>query len=299
MDTIREDAITIQPLHTDWYGGKVARMDMLRLDLIHPRVSGNKWYKLQFNIQEAMENGKSSVVTFGGGHSNHLIATAHACKIVGLKSLGIVRGHYSVLTQTLLNCEAEGMELCFAEKAEYDALQLADGVEKLLLKYPGAAIIPEGGANESGRRGAALIGRFIRHHYTHIALSVGSGTTFAGLRNALPVGQSIIGFAPMKGGSYLQQEVGPWLISTQNKNWEILDKWHFGGFGKSSEELVRFMNQFYQAHRIPLDFVYTAKMMFGVQELLDTGYFNAHDIILCIHTGGLQGNASLQGKLAW
>ncbi|MES2703039.1 MAG: 1-aminocyclopropane-1-carboxylate deaminase/D-cysteine desulfhydrase [Bacteroidota bacterium] len=293
MDTIDERSVTIQPLHKDWYGSKIAAVDMLRLDLVHSVVSGNKWYKLRLNIHEAVERGYKAILTFGGGYSNHLVATAFAAKLHGLKSIGIVRGRHDELTPTLQQCIGYGMELIFVTHDDYKNKDQPDWARTLVSHFDELLIIPEGGANGWGRKGAGLITRFISPGYTHVVLSVGTGTTFAGIRNNLPTYQQMLGFVPMKQGTYLSEHINPYLSTDANRNWQLTDDWHFGGFGKWNESLLLFMNGFYQMNNIPLDIIYTSKMMYGLQQMIANDSFNAADRILCIHSGGLQGNSSV------
>jgi len=292
-----EHKVIIQLLNKNWYDGKVAGIDMLRLDLLDPVISGNKWYKLKLNIRYALDNNYKTIVTFGGGFSNHLIATAAMATESGLKSVGIVRGTYKELTPTLQACKDAGMELVFISKEEYKDKQETRWLKKLTSQFDNLYIIPEGGANEWGRKGAGLINRFIKDSYTHIAVSVGTGTTFIGLRNKTAQAQQLIGFVPMKEGAYLTNYIGEHLQTDRNHNWELHDEWHFGGFGKWNKELIAFMNEFYAQNKIPLDIIYTGKMMYGVQQMLQKNVFPADAHILCIHTGGLQGNASIQSAL--
>jgi len=272
-------------------------VDILRLDLLHPIISGNKWYKLKYNILYAQQHAYKSILTFGGGFSNHLVAAAAAAKAYGLRSIGMVRGVYPHLTPTLQSCIDLGMQLIFISKEEYNRRTDATYIAQLSAAYQNPFIIPEGGANEYGRLGIADIAKMISSVYTHICVSVGSGTTLAGLRNALPAAQNILGFVPMKNGSYLETEIAGHLSPEKNTNWKLYDNWHFGGFGKYNEELIGFMNSFYEQNHIPLDMVYTGKMMYGLQELLRSGHSPETAAILCIHTGGLQGNASIKGSL--
>lgn len=294
MDTISQHAF-IQPLNPIWYQGRAERIDMMRLDLLHPVISGNKWFKLKHNLKFAIENGYDDVLTFGGGFSNHLVATAAAAKEFGIRSIGIIRGQYDEFTATLQACKELDMELVFVSKAEYAKKEDADWLEALSKKYNKPYIIPEGGANERGRVGAEEIADLVPGIYTHICVSVGTGTTFAGLCNKLPETQNVLGFAPMKQGSYIANEISSFI--KKDTDWQVFDRWHFGGFGKWNEELINFMNDFYRLNNIPLDFVYTAKMMYGVGELLKEGIFLGDAKILCVHTGGLQGNASVQDLL--
>ncbi len=297
MDTIDESRVIIQPLNPEWYQHKVAALDMLRLDLLHPVISGNKWYKLRLNIKHAQENGQKAIVTFGGGYSNHLVATAYACKLYGIKATGIVRGNYEVLTPTLKECRAEGMELVFVSQEDYKNKHDGGWINKLVANFDELLIIPEGGANEWGRAGAGLINRFIKDTYTHVVVAVGTGTTMIGIRNKIDERQQVLGFAPMKQGIYLKDYISEHIQSGKNHNWQLFDNWHFGGFGKWNDELISFMNDFYYQNNIPLDMVYTSKMMYGIRDMLIAGDFDPDAKILCVHSGGLQGNASMKEKL--
>lgn len=299
MDIIDDRLAVIQPLNKFWYQNKVAGLDMLRLDLLHPVVSGNKWYKLRLNVQHAIDHGFKTIVTSGGGFSNHLIATAFTAKRFGIKSVGIVRGKYNVLTPTLQACVAEGMELIFVTQEDYKNNHQPEWAANIVAHFDEIMIIPEGGANEWGRAGAGLLNRFIKEDYTHIIVSVGTGTTLTGLRSKTNTRQHILGFAPMKKGTYLKDDISTHLAPEKNKNWQLFDEWHFGGFGKWNSELLVFMNDFYKENNIPLDIVYTSKMMYGVREMLLNNSFSSCDKLLCIHTGGLQGNISVQADLSY
>jgi 1-aminocyclopropane-1-carboxylate deaminase/D-cysteine desulfhydrase-like pyridoxal-dependent ACC family enzyme len=297
MATIDDRLAKIQQIPKFWHQNKVAALDMLRLDLLHPVVSGNKWYKLRLNLKHAAESGYKTIVTTGGGYSNHLVASAFAAKMFGIKAIGVVRGKYSVLTPTLEACRGYGMELIFVTQEDYKKRHEPKWASNLVSHFDEIFMIPKGGANEWGRAGAALITRFISENYTHIAVSVGTGTTLIGLRNKLAVSQQLLGFAPMKQGGYLKEYITGHLQTGKNGNWELFDNWHFGGFGKWNIELVNFMNDFYAENKIPLDIVYTSKMMFGIREMLANNYFSVSDRVLCLHTGGLQGNLSVKDQL--
>lgn len=299
MVTIDESAAAIQQLTPDWYQQKVAALDVLRLDLIHPVISGNKWYKLKYNLAHAIREGYKCILTFGGAHSNHLIATAAAAKQYGIAAKGIVRGEYhrDKYTATLAACEDEGMELIFISKEEYARKHEAAWLQKLEVQFDDTFIIPEGGANEWGRQGAEEMVALIPPTYTHVCVSVGTGTTFEGLRDGLADKQQLLGFVPMKQGIYLKEEIEKHIHPAKNKNWQLFDKWHFGGFGKWNEALLAFMNDCYRTAGLPLDIVYTSKMMYGVRQMITENYFPPNARILCIHTGGLQGNASVQQQL--
>ncbi len=297
MAIMDERLAVIQPLRKTWYQGKVAGMDMLRLDRLHPVISGNKWYKLRLNLAYAADHGRKTIVTFGGAYSNHLVATACAVQRFGLQSVGIVRGSADHITPTLAQCREYGMELIFVTYEDYTNRHQPEWAEAMVAHFDEIYIIPEGGANERGRAGAGLLTRFVGSSYSHIALSVGTGTTLAGLRNALATTQHIIGFVPMKQSTEQQQYITDHLNPTQNHDWSLENDTRFGGFGKWNDELLYFMNEFYADNKIPLDIVYTGKMMYSLQQMLADNYFNTCDKVLCIHTGGLQGNVSVKDFL--
>lgn len=284
---LSEEAIVIQDLQ-GFASDSTIRVQMLRLDAINPIISGNKWYKLKYNIQEALQQEAKGILTFGGAFSNHLIATAAAAYYAGLASVGIVRGIYSPeqLNPVLQQCIEYGMQLHFVSREEYD--QKNESAFQQL--YPQHFIIPEGGANDAGRKGAGEIATFIPADVSHVLLSVGSATTFIGLRNALPPDQQLLGFAPMKGGVYLKETIEQYLLPHQNTNWQLTDDFHFGGFGKITPGIIDFMNDFQEQYGFELDRVYTAKMMMGLQQKLEDGFFAKRSRILCIHSGGLTGN---------
>jgi 1-aminocyclopropane-1-carboxylate deaminase len=300
MATIDESKAIIQSLSAEWSDSDSVQVDMLRLDLVHPVISGNKWFKLKHNIAAAKTSGSKTILSFGGAYSNHLIATAAAARASGIAAIGIVRGDdKQELTETLRQCEDRGMQLHFVSRGEYKQKEEAAWLEYLFEKFDNPFIIPEGGANEWGRKGAGDIAALVPASYTHVCLSVGTGTTFSGLRNALPVTMQLLGFAPMKGGNYLADEIRGHLKDDCDVNWLLFDQWHFGGFGKWNSELLQFMNEFYRINNIPLDIVYTGKMMFGVKQLIEKEQFPGGSEILCIHTGGLQGNSPVGSGLIY
>jgi 1-aminocyclopropane-1-carboxylate deaminase len=293
------DKPVIHSLNFEWYQSRVHGIDMLRLDTLHPDISGNKWFKLQHNLSYARDKGHEAILTFGGGYSNHLAATAAAANVYSIRSIGVIRGIHAELTPTLQFCVDNGMQLHFVAHDEYKRKDNNDWLVDLAKNFPNTFIIPEGGANEQGRLGAEEIATFIPAQYTHICVSVGTGTTMAGICNGLKEPQTVYGYAPMKGGNYMEQNIVSYLKDGCTTQWQLFDDWHFGGFGKMDDTLITFMNDFYNINHIPLDRVYTAKMMYGLQQQLYAGVFPADAVILCIHTGGLQGNNSIAGKLIY
>jgi 1-aminocyclopropane-1-carboxylate deaminase len=288
---VDESKIIIQPLPSYSLNGH--SVSILRLDAIHPIISGNKWYKLKYNLEEAVLQKAKGILTFGGAFSNHLIASAAAAYANQLPSVAIVRGlqkDIQDLNPVLSQCEAYGMELHFVTRSEYAQKESPVFMDRLKNDFPDFFIIPEGGGNELGRKGMSLMLPFIPQDFTHILLSVGSGTTLVGLRNVLPKHQIILGFAPMKNGLYLNDSLNSFLLPEKDSNWCIVDRFHMGGFGKITAELRSFMSEFETEHHFPLDRVYTAKMMMGLKVLLNESFFPTNSKILCIHTGGLTGN---------
>lgn len=288
---VDESKIFIQDLAS--WGNEEQHISILRLDAIHPIISGNKWYKLQYNLEAAIQQKCTGILTFGGAFSNHLIATAAAAQANNLSSIGMVRGMLDPtkdLNPVLQQCQNYGMKLVFLSREDYAQKEELPFLEKLNKKYPQYYIIPEGGANDAGRKGMQSLAQHIPPNCSHILLCVGSGTTFAGLRNVLPSHQHLLGFAPMKGGKYLTEEVKRHIQCPQDVHWEITDRFHFGGFGKTTDELNSFMQEFPKQYGFELDRVYTAKMMYGLKQMLFEKAFPSHAKILCIHTGGLTGN---------
>lgn len=274
---------------------KQSRLDLLRLDLLHPHVSGNKWYKLKFNIEEAIKQNASSILSFGGAYSNHLHALAYVGKLFSIPTIGIVRGE-KVKNDTLSDCEQWGMKLIFISREKYKQKVNFEFLEGLKQEFPNTYIVPEGGGNQLGFLGCqTLLSKDILKKYEVICCAVGTGTTLAGIAESLLENQKVVGFCGMKGGSYLTEHIS---TLTLRNNFELIDKYHFGGFGKANQELLFFIQAFYKTHHIELDFVYNGKMLFGLFDQLKSSNLFDNKNILAIHCGGLQGNRSLPSSFA-
>jgi 1-aminocyclopropane-1-carboxylate deaminase len=269
-------------------------VSMLRLDAIHPVVSGNKLFKLRYFLDDALRSVHRQVITFGGAYSNHLTATAYACQESGLRSVGIVRGEAApVLSHTLEYCRRQGMQLEFISRTAYRNCYTDEFQQSLNARYGPHTLIPEGGFSQKGVEGAALIpGYYQAKGFTHICCAIGTATTFAGLISAHEPGCRLTGFCVLKNIDDIEKRLTA-LGIPRSPHYSYNGDYHFGGYAKSSPELLAFMNTFYTRHTIPLDFVYTGKMMYGVFDLISKNYFAPGENILCIHTGGLQGNGSL------
>jgi 1-aminocyclopropane-1-carboxylate deaminase len=285
----------LQGLESAFLEARDIRLSMLRLDRVHPLVSGNKWFKLKEYIAAAQGEGKRQLLTFGGAFSNHLLATAAAAKAFDLAALGYVRGFHAreALSPTLADCARLGMDLRFLSRADYDRKSDPFFLQQLQETFPGAQIIPEGGNHAAGRRGAGAIAALIPEHADLVALPVGTGTTFCGIRDLLRADIRMLGFAGFKNGAYLEQEIKKNLAAPQ-ANWDLVTEFHFGGFARHRPDLVRFMNDFYRDFSVPLDFIYTGKMMFGLFQMIAAGRIKPGSSVCAIHTGGLQGNRSLE-----
>jgi 1-aminocyclopropane-1-carboxylate deaminase/D-cysteine desulfhydrase-like pyridoxal-dependent ACC family enzyme len=286
----------IEELHDELFAQKQVTVSVLRLDNIHPVVSGNKLFKLHYFLEEAIASKQDTVLTFGGAYSNHLAATACACKALQLKSIGIVRGERPAqLSSTLLNCMQDGMQLKFITRQQYAQKENVSFVNDLKSEFGNCLVIPEGGYHPLGTKGAALIMDLIKNNsYTHICLATGTATTLAGILLAVKPGQIVVGLPILKGISdnkvRIKQLTGN---DDELKNLLILENYHFGGYAKKNDILINFMNTCWLQYKLPLDFVYTAKMFFGVIDSIKKDIFKKGSKILCLHTGGLQGNKSL------
>ncbi|MBL7890170.1 MAG: 1-aminocyclopropane-1-carboxylate deaminase/D-cysteine desulfhydrase [Bacteroidia bacterium] len=272
---------------------KGIRLFMLRTDQNHPEISGNKLYKLKYNLIAAREQKKDTILTFGGAFSNHIAATAAAGKEYGFKTIGIIRGEESSKNNpTLSLAKANGMHLHFVSRELYrDKAALLAYTETTFGKD--VYIVPEGGSNTEGVKGCMKITSSISIPFDIICCACGTGATASGIILSLKEGQKALGFQVLKAENYIQQEVKNWLerFGQEDKNnWQINEDFHFGGYAKTSPELSAFIKTFQKKHQIQLDHVYTAKMMYGIMELIQNDHFPKNSTIIAVHTGGLQGN---------
>jgi 1-aminocyclopropane-1-carboxylate deaminase/D-cysteine desulfhydrase-like pyridoxal-dependent ACC family enzyme len=265
---------------------------MLRLDLIDPEISGNKLFKLHYYLEEAKRMGKTTLLTFGGAFSNHLLATAKAGMMVNLMTMGIVRGERPAkLSPTLEACEDYGMKIYFLSRGLYREVAQTGNIEPLGLDEEKVQVIPEGGYGRLGMKGASIIPSLFRSlDPTHVITAVGTATTLAGL--TVNSNYTLIGIPVLKG----MEDIPLRLYELTGNTGLLADVWQgydHGGYAKYTPELLRYMNSFYDAYQVPTDFVYTGKMMYAVADKIKQGYFPLGSRIVCIHTGGLNGNRSL------
>lgn len=274
-----------------WFNNNI-HADVLRLDKISPHISGNKWFKLRYYLDQAKSGKKKGILTFGGAWSNHIVATAAACKAQGLESAGIIRGEEpNTRSLSLQDAVAFGMKLHFISRDDYKLKKIPCDLdtEQWLL-------VDEGGYGPVGAAGAATILDYSGNDYTHYCCAVGTGTMMAGLVNRAGENQHVTGVSVMKGNYSLENMLEKLLVAGQ-KNWRIVHDYAFGGYAKYSPDLISFMNSFYAGTGIPTDFVYTAKLFFAIKDLADHDYFPLSSKLLIVHSGGLQGNRSLPRDL--
>ncbi|HVX49731.1 MAG TPA: pyridoxal-phosphate dependent enzyme [Chitinophagaceae bacterium] len=288
--TLHFDNIITQPLYAVWLPQGIT-LDVLRLDALHDVVSGNKWFKLKYYLAAAQQSGCNTVATFGGAYSNHIIATAFACKAAGLKSIGIIRGERpAILSHTLQQALACGMQLHFVTRQAFKNKQAVK--QQFLNVY----WVNEGGHGAEGARGAAEILAFAGQpaSFTNIVCAVGTGTMFAGLVNSAEASQTITGVSVLKNNFSIHDEISALLIPRTNlPQWQIVHDYHFGGYAKHPAALIQFMQEVWQTCKLPTDIVYTAKTLYAIRGLIQQGAIMPGSRVLMIHSGGLQGNMSL------
>lgn len=268
-----------------------------REDLIHPFISGNKFRKLKYNIKEAKIVKANTLLTFGGAFSNHIAAVAYAGKESGFKTIGIIRGEElgvkEDLNPTLKFAKTCGMHLVFVSREDFRKKTNSEFIDRLRSDFGDFYLIPEGGTNTLAVKGCEEILQANDFNFDYICCAVGTGGTISGLINASKKHQKILGFPALK-GDFLQQDIRKFA---NQDNWELINDYHFGGYGKITSELITFINKFKNNHNIPLDPIYTGKMLFGIFDLIEKGFFPKDSKILAIHTGGLQGVTGINEML--
>jgi 1-aminocyclopropane-1-carboxylate deaminase len=271
---------------------------VLRLDMNHPHISGNKFYKLKYNLEEAKKQGKDTLLTFGGAYSNHIAATAAAGKEFDLNTIGIIRGdEVREPSHTLKFAKSYGMKLHFISREKYRRITASKIVPENILsefRTPDSQlyILPEGGTNDLAIKGCAEILSLIDIPFDYVCCPVGTAGTIVGIISSLKESQKAIGFSVLKAPEHHEAEIKKRLSHFQINsfsNFQISDGYHFGGYAKYSPELLNFIADFEKINCIQLDHVYTGKMMFGIYDLIRRGNFKQNQTIIAIHTGGIQG----------
>ncbi|ONG39541.1 1-aminocyclopropane-1-carboxylate deaminase [Alkanindiges hydrocarboniclasticus] len=270
-----------------------------REDLLHSQISGNKFRKLKYNLIKARQLNQRTLLTFGGAYSNHIAAVAAAGHEFGFNTIGIIRGEELLGkindNPTLRLAQQQGMRLVFISRADYRRKTEPNFIQALQNQFGEFYLIPEGGTNALAVQGCTeILTAQDKQQFDYICCAVGTGGTIAGLIESSTDQQMVLGFPALK-GDFLQAEIQQW---TQKTNWELIPGYHWGGYAKTTPALLQFVQDFYGQNGIEIEPVYTGKMLFGIFDLIQQGYFPAHSQILVIHTGGLQGNLSTRFNLS-
>ncbi|HMG92258.1 MAG TPA: pyridoxal-phosphate dependent enzyme [Chryseolinea sp.] len=276
----------VQEIQNQIISNAEVRLYIKREDLNHPLVSGNKWWKLKYNLAEAIAQGKDTLLTFGGAYSNHIYATAAAAQEMRLKAVGIIRGEekHSV-NQVIQFARDAGMKLHFVSR-EFYRQKTEDGFfQKLQQDFGNFYLIPEGGSNDFAVQGVQEFAEQLAGKFDYVCCPVGTGGTLAGLINGFKGSGTIVGISVLKDGSFLNDEVR--RFGARYDNWTIQTQYDFGGYAKSTPWLSSFMEDFHKMYGTPIETVYSGKMMAGVFDLLSKGFFERGSSILLIHTGGI------------
>lgn len=322
MDFSHKNSSPIQEVKDPQLEGSGVRLLIKRDDLIHEHISGNKWRKLKYNLREAAEQNHHTLLTFGGAYSNHIAATAFAAHKAGLSSIGVIRGEDDPTNPTLQFARNHGMRLHFVSREDYRRLTrvgaygntpvhptdsvgacrgtpLPPAHDALEAKFGQFLLIPEGGANGLGVRGCAEILPEVEEDFDVVCCAAGTGTTLAGLALTLKENQQLLGFPALKGGEFLKDDVERLIEESRLRalstiDYRLITNYHFGGYAKMKPELLEFANGFQERTGIQLDPIYTAKMMFGIYDMIRVGEYGdtllrKGTTVLAIHTGGLQG----------
>ncbi|XID75679.1 1-aminocyclopropane-1-carboxylate deaminase/D-cysteine desulfhydrase [Alkanindiges sp. WGS2144] len=269
------------------------RIFMKREDLLHPQISGNKFRKLKYNLLEAQKLKHTTLLSFGGAYSNHIAALAAAGHEFGFNTIGIIRGEELVHklndNPTLKLAQQYGMQFKFISRADYRRKTEPSFIQALQHQFGNFYLVPEGGTNLLAVQGCTeILTPQDKQQFDYICCAVGTGGTIAGIIESSTEQQTVLGFSALK-GDFLQTEIQQW---TQKTNWQVIPDYHFGGYAKTTPALLAFVQDFKRQTGIEIEPIYTGKMLFGIFDLIEKGFFPANSQILAIHTGGLQGNLS-------
>lgn len=273
-------------------------LHILREDQIYPSISGNKFRKLKYNLEEFSKGNYDAILTFGGAYSNHISATAAAGKEFNTPTIGIIRGEELsekiAENPTLSFAQKAGMKLKFILREQYRNKSNPEFLEKLKSEFGNIYILPEGGTNELAIKGCEEILNENTREFNYIACAVGTAGTISGIVKSSENQQIILGFPALKDSGFLSDEINRF---TNRSNFKLIKDYHFGGYAKVNNELLEFINDFKRQFGVTLDAVYTGKMMFGIFQLIQSGFFPKGTKILAVHTGGIQGNEGMNRKL--
>lgn len=287
----------ITSLNSDFLRKHTIQLDVLRLDQIHPVISGNKWFKLKYNVKEYLKGNYAGMISFGGAFSNHLAAYSYLTPLLNIPTVAVIRGEDGEKkpTPTLTFLNQNGTQIVYTSRSNYKLKNTPGFLNDLKNKFPGYYVIPEGGSNELGVKGCADISKYIKSTYDMLAVSVGTASTLKGLmlskQNNI---NQYLGFTSLRGEDLITPDISSFCLNNNiQTQFQIINRFHFGGFGKSNSLLNEFMLNFKNTYQFELDVVYTSKMFFGLFNMIENKEIPIGSKILAIHTGGLQGNASV------
>lgn len=307
MPKINENKIPLIEIFDAVLKSKNTHLFILREDLTHPEISGNKWRKLKYNLLEAQEKGFKQLLTFGGAYSNHIAATAAAGRDFGIKTIGIIRGEETLpLNTTLQTAKDNGMVFKYVSRSQYRENNKYEEsfLAALNEEFGNFYIVPEGGSNAFAVNGCTEIINNITIDFDVICSACGTGGTLAGIIASTE--KQVLGFPALKGGEFLKEDIQKLItayaihynIELKNNNWSLVTDYHFGGYAKITAELVEFVQQFKIKHHILLDLIYTGKMLFGLFDMIKNSNRLDNKTIIAVHTGGIQGNKGFDERLS-
>jgi 1-aminocyclopropane-1-carboxylate deaminase len=285
----------IQEIHHAALENAGIRLLVKREDLNHPEISGNKWWKLKYNLEEALKLKKEKILTFGGAYSNHIYATAAAAKENNISSIGLIRGEETLpLNPTLQFAKQKGMSIHYISREAYRLKDTTEFQNELKSQHGDFYLIPEGGTNALAVKGCV---EFVEDElqsidFDYLILPVGTGGTMAGLICGFGEEKEIIGIPVLKNGEFLKAEIEKLVHNFSHRsygNWSLHTSYHHGGYAKVTKELLGFVTAMKEKHNLPLDTVYTGKLMWAVMHEAEQGKFRRGTTVLALHTGGLQG----------
>lgn len=292
-ELLKNTSTALQKIEDEIFDSSGVNLFVKRLDLIHPEISGNKWYKLKYNLIEAERKNYDTLLTFGGAFSNHIYSTAAAGRLFGFKTIGVIRGEENLpLNPTLDFAKKCGMRIVYLDRNSYRRKNSDGIISSLEEKFGKFYLIPEGGSNTLAVKGCAEIVEGIETKFDYICTACGTGGTLAGLISALSENQSALGFAVLKGAYFLNENVNSLLktsLAKRKNNWQIIFDYHFGGYAKINSELLKFISEFESKHSIKLEPIYSGKMLFGIYDLIRKNFFSKNSKIIALHNGGMQG----------
>jgi len=270
-----------------------------REDMLHPVVSGNKWRKLKYNLLEATEQGCKRLLSFGGAYSNHIHALASVGKELDFTTIGVIRGEsFAADNPSLVEVRSFGMQLHFVDRDTYRCRNDADYINTLQQRFGPCYLIPEGGSTPLAVKGVTELWQEVDEAFDYVALAAGTGATASGVILGAPVGTEVRVYAVLKGAGFLCHEISAYLGDEGSlASWQVFQEYHFGGYARITPQLVAFMDRFEALHKIPLDPIYTAKMLYAVYAQIRSGDIAPGSKILAIHTGGLQGRRGMEAKM--